>query len=69
MFVVTFQTQEVLLFRNAKTGEIVVGTENKVEQCHYAAVVTRVEEELDSELTGGWKIVEVRILVLYGSLY
>ncbi|KAI0725341.1 mitochondria import inner membrane translocase TIM44 subunit [Fomitopsis betulina] len=59
VFVVTFQTQEVLLFRNAKTGEIVVGTENKVEQCHYAAVVTRVEEELDSELTGGWKIVEM----------
>lgn len=37
-----------------------VGAEDKVEQCHYAAVVTRVEEELDNELTGGWKIVEVR---------
>ena len=49
----------MLLFRNAKTGEIVVGSEDRVEQCHYAAVITRVEEELDNELTGGWKIIEV----------
>ncbi|TFY68227.1 hypothetical protein EVJ58_g1139 [Rhodofomes roseus] len=59
VFVVTFQTQEMLIFRNAKTREIMVGAENKVEQCHYAAVVTRIEEELDNELTGGWKVVEM----------
>ncbi|KAI0923887.1 hypothetical protein AcW1_006715 [Taiwanofungus camphoratus] len=59
VFVITFATQELLLFRNIKTGEIVVGAEDKVEQCHYAAVITRVEEELDNELTGGWKIVEM----------
>ena len=57
----------MLLFRNAKTGEIVVGAEDRVEQCHYAAVVTRVEEELDNELTGGWKVVEVRSLTLSTS--
>lgn len=61
VYVVTFATQEMLLFRNAKTREIVVGAENRVEQCHYAAVVTRVEEELDNELTGGWKVIEVRL--------
>lgn len=60
VFVITFTTQEMLLFRNARTREIVVGAEDKVDQCHYAAVVTRVEEELDNELTGGWKVVEVR---------
>lgn len=54
----------MLLFRNAKSGEIVVGAENRVEQCHYAAVVTRLEEELDNELTGGWKVVEVRERVI-----
>ncbi|RPD64357.1 mitochondria import inner membrane translocase TIM44 subunit [Lentinus tigrinus ALCF2SS1-7] len=59
VFVITFATQEMLLFRNAKTGEIVVGSEDRVEQCHYAAVITRLEEELDNELTGGWKIVEM----------
>lgn len=59
VFVITFATQEVLLFRSAKTGEVVVGAEDKVEQCTYAAVLTRVEEELSDELTGGWKVVEV----------
>ncbi|KAJ3479756.1 hypothetical protein NLI96_g8835 [Meripilus lineatus] len=59
VFVITFATQEMLLFRNAKTKEIMVGAEDRVEQCHYAAVVTRVEEDLDNELTGGWKVVEM----------
>lgn len=62
VFVITFATQEVLLFRNAKTGEVVVGAENRVEQCNYAAVLTRVEEELADELTGGWKVIEVRFI-------
>jgi import inner membrane translocase subunit TIM44 len=53
-----------MLFRNAKTAEVVVGAENKVEQCTYVAVLTRVPEELDNELTGGWKVVEVRRSVL-----
>jgi import inner membrane translocase subunit TIM44 len=47
------------MFRNAKSGEIVVGTDNKVEQCTYIAAVTRIEEELSNELTGGWKVIEV----------
>jgi hypothetical protein len=61
VFVITFTTQEVLLFRDRKTGEVVVGAEDRVEQCNYAAVVTRVEEELENELTGGWKVIEVRL--------
>ena len=60
VYVITFTTQEVLLFRNRKTREVVVGAENRVEQCNYAAVITRVEEELENELTGGWKVIEVR---------
>ncbi|KAG1907796.1 uncharacterized protein F5891DRAFT_1098981 [Suillus fuscotomentosus] len=59
VFVVTFSTQEVLLFRNAASREIVVGAENRVEQCVYAAVITRVHEELADEVTGGWKVVEM----------
>jgi import inner membrane translocase subunit TIM44 len=62
VFVITFATQEMLLFRNAMTREIVVGAENKVEQCHYAAVITRVEDDLANELTGGWKVMEVHVL-------
>jgi import inner membrane translocase subunit TIM44 len=59
VFVITFATQEMLLFRNAKTREIVVGAEDKVEQCQYAAVITRVKEDLANELTGVWKVIEV----------
>lgn len=60
VYVITFTTQEVLLFRNRKTRDVVVGAEDRVEQCSYAAVITRVEEELENELTGGWKVIEVR---------
>ncbi|KAJ3743297.1 mitochondria import inner membrane translocase TIM44 subunit [Lentinula raphanica] len=59
VFVIQFNTQEILLFRNAKTKEVMVGAEDRVEQCIYVAVVTRVEEELGNELTGGWKIIEM----------
>lgn len=59
VFLVTFVTQEVLMFRNVKTREITVGADNKVEQCVYVAALTRVEEEIDNELTGGWKVIEV----------
>lgn len=59
MFVVTFATQEMLLFRNAVSREVVVGAENHVEQCTYAAVITRVAEEMPDEITGGWKVIEV----------
>jgi len=59
VFVIQFSTQEVLLFRNAKTREIVVGADDKVEQCTYFAAITRVEEELTNELTGGWKVIEM----------
>ncbi|KAJ8518568.1 hypothetical protein ONZ45_g4391 [Pleurotus djamor] len=59
VYIVSFSTQEVLLFRNAKTREIVVGADDKVEQCTYVAAITRMEEDLDNELTGGWKVVEM----------
>lgn len=52
------------MFRNAKTGEISVGADNKVEQCTYIAAITRVEEELTNELTGGWKVIEVCHFIL-----
>jgi import inner membrane translocase subunit TIM44 len=67
VFLVTFATQEVLCFRSAKTGDVVVGSPNAVEQCRYAAVLTLVESELDNPETGGWKIVEVRYSFFYQS--
>jgi hypothetical protein len=67
VFVIQFNTQEVLLFRNAKTRDIVVGAENKVEQCTYFAAITRVPEALGDELTGGWKVIEVRTFIFLSS--
>lgn len=64
VFLVTFSTQEVLMFRNSLSGEIAVGAPDKVEQCMYAAVITRVEDELNDELTAGWKIIEVGVCSL-----
>jgi len=59
VFLVTFATQEVLMFRSAKTGDVVVGSPDGVEQVRYAAVLTLVEEELDNPETNGWKILEM----------
>ena len=28
-------------------------------KCHYAVVITRIQDELENELTAGWKIVEM----------
>lgn len=59
VFLVTFATQEILMFRSAKTGEVMVGNPSGVEQCRYAAVLTLVEAELDNPETRGWKILEM----------
>lgn len=59
VFVISFRTQEIITFRDPKTGEIVVGDENRIEQCGYVAVMTRLEEELENEETGGWKIIDM----------
>lgn len=58
-FIVSFSTQELFLFRRATDGVAVVGSENSVENCRYAMVLTRSEEQLDNELTGGWRVTEV----------
>ena len=32
-------------------------------ECHYAAVITRIEDEIKNELTVGWKIAEMARLI------
>jgi mitochondrial import inner membrane translocase subunit TIM44 len=59
VLVVSFQSQELMFFTDPKTGEIKAGKGNQADLCRYAMVLTRVEEELENEITGGWKIVEV----------
>ncbi|KAJ9474969.1 Mitochondrial import inner membrane translocase subunit TIM44 [Pseudozyma hubeiensis] len=59
VLVVSFTSQELMFFKDPKTGEVKAGSEERPELCRYAMVLTRVEEELDNEVTGGWKVVEL----------
>ena len=62
VFVIAFHTQEMHAFRDPKTGSVVVGADDRIKQCSYVVVMTRLEEELDNEETGGWKIIDVCLL-------
>ncbi|KAI5476194.1 mitochondrial inner membrane translocase subunit TIM44 [Pseudohyphozyma bogoriensis] len=59
VLVVAWQTQEILAYRDIKTGEITQGDEDKIMNVGYVAVLTRVEEELENKVTGGWKIIDM----------
>ncbi|QPG74070.1 hypothetical protein FOA43_001391 [Brettanomyces nanus] len=52
------RVQEIVLFRNAKTGEVVAGSEEDIVMSSFAMVVTRVPEEMDNPETDGWKVLE-----------
>lgn len=58
VIVVGCRAQEIHLYRNAKLGEIAAGTEDHIQMSSYAMVFTRVPEEMDNEVTEGWKVIE-----------
>ncbi|KAH3664009.1 hypothetical protein OGAPHI_004723 [Ogataea philodendri] len=58
VFVISARVQEINLFRRAKTGEVVAGTEEDIMLSTYALVITRVPEDVDNPETEGWKILE-----------
>ncbi|WFD43448.1 protein translocase subunit [Malassezia psittaci] len=59
VLVISFQTQELMYFTDPRSGEVKEGSVEQANLCRYAMVLTRVESELDNEITGGWKIVEL----------
>ncbi|KAJ1891450.1 protein translocase subunit [Kickxella alabastrina] len=59
VIVVTFQTQENNVFRNKKTGEVVMGSEDVIEACHYVSIFTKVPENADDPVTNGWKMIDL----------
>ncbi|SPO31079.1 related to TIM44 - mitochondrial inner membrane import receptor subunit [Ustilago trichophora] len=59
VLVVSFTTQELMFFKDPKTGDVKAGNDSQPDLCRYAMVLTRVEDELDNEITGGWKVVEL----------
>ncbi|GMM30138.1 protein translocase subunit [Martiniozyma asiatica (nom. inval.)] len=58
VMVIGARVQEINLFRKAKTGELVAGSEDDILLSSYAMVFTRVPEEMDNKETQGWKILE-----------
>ncbi|PKI84192.1 protein translocase subunit [Malassezia vespertilionis] len=59
VLVVSFQTQELMYFTDPRSNEIKEGSVEQANLCRYAMVMTRAEDELRNEITGGWKIVEL----------
>jgi import inner membrane translocase subunit TIM44 len=60
VFIVTCRTQEVHVYRNAKTNELAAGMEDKVQQVTYAIGVTRVAEDVNNAETRGWRLIELQ---------
>ena len=59
VFGVICEVQQVNCWRSAKTKEPKIGSPDKIERCRYVFEITRVAAELDNELTGGWKVLNV----------
>jgi import inner membrane translocase subunit TIM44 len=60
VFIVTCRTQEVHVYRNAKTNELAAGMEDKVQLVTYAIGVTRVAEDVNNPETRGWRLIELQ---------
>ncbi|KAE9376685.1 TIM44 subunit of mitochondria import inner membrane translocase [Stipitochalara longipes BDJ] len=60
VFIVTCRTQEVHVYRNAKTNDLAAGMEDKVQQVTYAIGVTRVAEDVNNPETRGWRLIELQ---------
>lgn len=60
VFIMTCRTQEVHVYRNAKTNELAAGMEDKVQQVTYAIGVTRIAEDVNNPETRGWRLIELQ---------
>jgi import inner membrane translocase subunit TIM44 len=60
VFIVTARTQEVHVYRNAKSGELAAGMDDKVQLVTYAIGVTRIPEDVSNPETRGWRLIELQ---------
>ncbi|KAL1992356.1 hypothetical protein VTN49DRAFT_4388 [Thermomyces lanuginosus] len=60
VFVVTCRTQEVHVYRNARTNELAAGMEDRVQLVTYAIGVTRIPEDVNNPETRGWRMIELQ---------
>ncbi|KAG5995286.1 hypothetical protein E4U52_000202 [Claviceps spartinae] len=60
IFIITCRTQEVHVYRNAKTNELAAGMEDRVQLVSYAIGMTRVPEDAQNPETRGWRLIEMQ---------
>ncbi|OCL01539.1 Tim44-domain-containing protein [Glonium stellatum] len=60
VFIITCRTQEVHVYRNAKSNELAAGMDDKVQQVTYAIGVTRIPEDVNNPETRGWRLIELQ---------
>ncbi|KAF2866781.1 hypothetical protein BDV95DRAFT_583780 [Massariosphaeria phaeospora] len=60
VFILTCRTQEVHVYKNAKTGDLAAGMDDKVQQVTYAIGVTRIPEDVNNPETRGWRFIELQ---------
>ncbi|KAL9031031.1 MAG: hypothetical protein Q9196_000892 [Gyalolechia fulgens] len=60
VFIITCRTQEVHVYRNAKTNQLAAGMEDKVQLVTYAIGVTRVADDVNNPDTRGWRLIELQ---------
>ncbi|KAF2735222.1 Tim44-domain-containing protein [Polyplosphaeria fusca] len=60
VFILTCRTQEVHVYKNAKSGELAAGMDDKVQQVTYAIGVTRIPEDVNNPETRGWRLIELQ---------
>jgi import inner membrane translocase subunit TIM44 len=60
VFILTARTQEVHVYRNAKSGELAAGMDDKVQLVTYAIGVTRIPEDVSNPETRGWRLIELQ---------
>ncbi|KAI9800110.1 MAG: hypothetical protein M1825_004292 [Sarcosagium campestre] len=60
VFIITCRTQEVHVYRNAKTNALAAGMEDKVQLVTYAIGVTRLPEDVSNPETRGWRLIELQ---------
>lgn len=60
VFIITCRTQEVHVYRNAKSNELAAGMEDKVQLVTYAIGMTRIPEDVSNPETRGWRLIEMQ---------
>ncbi|KAF1814321.1 TIM44 subunit of mitochondria import inner membrane translocase [Eremomyces bilateralis CBS 781.70] len=60
VFIISCRTQEVHVYKNAKSGELMAGMDDKVQQVTYAIGITRIPEDVNNPETRGWRLIELQ---------